>query len=89
MGCLAFRDPYGIRPLSFGETETPTGRDVIVASETVALEGTGHKFTRDVAPGEAVFIDMEGSVHAELCAGETRRSIPACSSTCIWRGPTP
>jgi amidophosphoribosyltransferase len=67
-GLLAFRDPYGIRPLSFGETVTPTGRDVIVASETVALEGTGHKFTRDVAPGEAVFIDMEGRVHAELCA---------------------
>jgi amidophosphoribosyltransferase len=67
-GLLAFRDPYGIRPLSFGETETATGRDVIVASETVALEGTGHKFTRDVAPGEAVFIDMEGRVHAQLCA---------------------
>jgi len=67
-GLLAFRDPYGIRPLSFGETITPTGRDVMVASETVALEGTGHKFTRDVAPGEAVFIDMEGRVHAEPCS---------------------
>jgi amidophosphoribosyltransferase len=69
-GLLAFRDPYGIRPLSFGETMTPTGRDVMVASETVALEGTGHKFTRDVAPGEAVFIDMEGRVHAEPCADQ-------------------
>jgi len=67
-GLLAFRDPYGIRPLSIGETVTPAGRDVMVASETVALEGTGHKFTRDVAPGEAVFVDLEGNVHAELCA---------------------
>ena len=39
------------------------GRDVMVASESVALEGTGHKLERDVAPGEAVFIDLEGHVH--------------------------
>jgi hypothetical protein len=32
----------------------------MVASESVALEGTGHRFERDVAPGEAVFIDLEG-----------------------------
>ena len=67
-GLLAFRDPYGIRPLSFGEGETPEGREVVVASETVAIEGTGHKVTRDVAPGEAIFIDLEGQVHARQCA---------------------
>ncbi len=67
-GLLAFRDPYGIRPLCFGEGETPEGREVMVASETVAIEGTGHKVTRDVAPGEAIFIDLEGQVHARQCA---------------------
>jgi amidophosphoribosyltransferase len=36
----------------------------MVASESVALEGTGHQFERDVAPGEAVFIDAHGQVHA-------------------------
>ena len=40
----------------------------MVASESVALEGTGHKLTRDVAPGEAIFIDLEGGLHARQCA---------------------
>ena len=67
-GLLAFRDPYGIRPLCFGEGETPDGRQVMVASESVALEGTGHVMTRDVAPGEAIFITPEGQIHAQQCA---------------------
>jgi amidophosphoribosyltransferase len=67
-GLLAFRDPFGIRPLCFGEVDTPEGREVVVASESVAIEGTGHHVTRDVQPGEAVFIDLDGKVHAEQCA---------------------
>ena len=67
-GLLAFRDPFGIRPLCFGEGDTPEGRQVMVASESVALEGTGHVMTRDVAPGEAIFITPEGQVHAQQCA---------------------
>jgi amidophosphoribosyltransferase len=67
-GLLAFRDPYGIRPLCFGEGLTDGGRDVMVASESVALEGTGHQLTRDVAPGEAIFVDLEGRIHARQCA---------------------
>jgi len=67
-GLLAFRDPFGIRPLCYGEGEGPDGREVMVASESVAIEGTGHKVVRDVAPGEALFIDLEGKVHAQQCA---------------------
>lgn len=64
-GLLAFRDPFGIRPLCFGES---ADGEVMVASESVALEGTGHRLTRDVAPGEAIFIDLEGRVHSRQCA---------------------
>jgi amidophosphoribosyltransferase len=67
-GLLAFRDPYGIRPLCVGDGVGPEGREVIVASESVAIEGTGHKVLRDVAPGEALFIDLNGVVHARQCA---------------------
>jgi amidophosphoribosyltransferase len=64
-GLLAFRDPFGIRPLCMGKSADGT---VMVASESVALEGTGHVFERDVAPGEAVFVDLQGQVHAQQCA---------------------
>jgi len=75
-GLLAFRDPYGIRPLVLGEADLPEGHEVIVASETVALEGTGHRVLRDVAPGEAIFIDLNGQVHAQQCA--ERPSLNPC-----------
>ena len=64
-GLLAFRDPYGIRPLCFGQA---ADGEVMVASESVALEGTGHVLTRDLAPGEALFIDTAGTVHTQQCA---------------------
>jgi amidophosphoribosyltransferase len=67
-GLLAFRDPYGIRPLCFGEGDGPNGREVVVGSESVAIEGTGHTLTRDVAPGEALFIELDGTVHTRQCA---------------------
>jgi amidophosphoribosyltransferase len=64
-GVLAFRDPYGIRPLCFGRSPDGT---VMLASESVVLEGTGHVFERDVAPGEAIFVDLEGRISAQQCA---------------------
>jgi len=68
-GLLAFRDPYGIRPLCLGKGTGPNGeREAMVASESVAIVGTGHEFVRDIAPGEAVFIDEQGRVHAQQCA---------------------
>ena len=67
-GLLAFRDPFGIRPLCFGEGGAADAREVMVASESVAIVGTGHKLTRDVAPGEAIFITMDGRIHARQCA---------------------
>ena len=70
-GVLAFRDPYGIRPLCYGVAETDQGTEYLVASESVALEGTGFRMVRDVQPGEAVFIALDGSFHVRQCATGT------------------
>jgi amidophosphoribosyltransferase len=69
-GLLAFRDPYGIRPLVFGSAENELGREYLVASESVALDTLGFKLIRDVAPGEAIFIDEQGNFYNKQCAAE-------------------
>jgi len=70
-GVLAFRDPYGIRPLCMGRSPDGT---VMLASESVVLEGTGHVFERDIQPGEAMFVDLQGKVSAQQCAEHPRLS---------------
>ena len=67
-GLVAFRDPHGIRPMVYGRNDTMAGPEYAVASETVALDVLGFKFERDVAPGEALFIDFAGDIHAKQCA---------------------
>ncbi|MEI7455989.1 MAG: amidophosphoribosyltransferase [Nitrosomonadales bacterium] len=73
-GLLAFRDIYGIRPLVIGVNETPAGNEYLIASESVALDTLGFKFLRDVAPGEAVFVDFEGRLHTRQCSDNARLS---------------
>jgi amidophosphoribosyltransferase len=68
-GLLAFRDPFGIRPLILGTRQAENGKyEWIVASESLVLENSGFDVVRDVMPGEAVFIDLEGTLHTRQCA---------------------
>jgi amidophosphoribosyltransferase len=68
-GLLAFRDPHGIRPLVIGKHETADGGvEFMVASESVAIDTLGFSIMRDVAPGEAVFIDTTGAFFHRQCA---------------------
>lgn len=67
-GMVAFRDPHGIRPVAFGRRQTDQGMEYIVASESVAIDALGFDLVRDVAPGEAIYIDAAGALHTSQCA---------------------
>jgi amidophosphoribosyltransferase len=73
-GLLGFRDPHGIRPLVLGRRDTPRGQEWMLASESVALAALGFKFERDIGPGEAVFIDEQGRLHAQQFGSHLRHT---------------
>ena len=66
-GLVAFRDPNGIRPICLGHRETPDGIERIIASESVAMDALGFDLDRDIAPGEAVYIEHDGTLHSQQC----------------------
>lgn len=68
VGIIGFRDPYGIRPIAFGERVTDVGKEYIIASESVAIDALGYELVRDIHPGEAVYISAEGELYADQCA---------------------
>lgn len=70
-GVVGFRDPFGIRPLVVGFRETDSGKEYMLASESVALDVLGFTMIDDVAPGEGVFIDMAGRLHRKQCSQQS------------------
>lgn len=72
-GLIAFRDPKGIRPLTLGRKEIPESPgkySYCVSSETVAINFLGYETVRDIAPGEFVYISLNGEVHSRLIKKE-------------------
>lgn len=68
-GLVAFRDPNGIRPLVLGRRVLEDEKiEYIVASENVALDSLGFEFLRDVAAGEAVYVNQHGQLFTRQCA---------------------
>ena len=64
-GVVAFRDPHGIRPIVLGRRERDGVVEHMVASESVALDALGFELVRDVLPGEALFIQTDGTLHSK------------------------
>ena len=65
IGIVAFRDPYGIRPLSYGKHADGS---FFFCSESAALGPLNFPLVGDVAPGEAMFLDTStGQIHSQIC----------------------
>jgi len=77
-GIVGFRDPNGIRPAVYGKRETEQGPEYMIASESVALDAQGFEIISDIAPGEAVFIGLDGTIMTQQCAENPKYS------TCIF-----
>lgn len=73
-GILGFRDPFGIRPVIFGERDTEAGKEYMIASESVAIDSLGFTVIRDIKPGEAIFITKDGKLHTRQCAENSQYS---------------
>lgn len=67
-GVVGFRDPHGIRPVVYGERQTAKGKEYMIASESVALDSADFTILGDIAPGEAIYIGVEGDIHRRQCA---------------------
>jgi len=72
-GLVCFRDPYGIKPICFGEKTTAEGRFHACASESVVLDVNGYKKTLDIGAGEAVFVDQAQRVYRRKLSDKPHR----------------
>tara|TARA_B100000029_G_scaffold416824_1_gene421238 strand:- start:311 stop:1768 length:1458 start_codon:yes stop_codon:yes gene_type:complete len=68
-GLLAFRDPFGIRPLVIGRRINESkATEWIIASESLVIENNDYEIVRDVEPGEAIFISCNGEFYSKQCS---------------------
>lgn len=72
---IAARDPYGFRPLCYGQMADGA---YVVASESCALSAVGAKFIRDLLPGE-ILVVSENSVVSRKEHCEKKKK-----NTCIF-----
>jgi amidophosphoribosyltransferase len=72
---VAFRDPYGLRPLALGELEDDgSGRPAYcVASESCAFDLIGATYLREIEPGEMVSLSDRG-IEARIVDEAPRRA---------------
>jgi len=73
VGLVAFRDPFGIKPMVMGVKRGKDGPWFAVASESVALDVCGYRELQDVHAGEAVLVDAHREVHRQQVSNKPHR----------------
>ncbi|MBH00342.1 MAG: amidophosphoribosyltransferase [Solibacterales bacterium] len=67
-GLIVARDPYGFRPMAFGQIEHNGHTAYVFASETCAFDLIGATYIDDVQPGEMITITDSGELHRKRFA---------------------
>ena len=69
---ICARDPYGFRPLCYGQTADGI---YIVASESCAIKAVGGEVIRDVEPGEILVFSKNGVVSRKEHCGKKNKKL--------------
>ncbi len=76
-GMIAFRDPYGIKPLAYGRRKDGILPSFAIASETVSLNIMNYSDIENIEAGEVLFIDNKRKIH--------KKKITSCPhSPCLF-----
>ena len=76
-GMIAFRDPYGIKPLAYGRRKDGILPSFAIASETVSLNIMNYSDIENIEAGEVLFIDDKRKIH--------KKKITSCPhSPCLF-----
>jgi len=67
-GMVAFRDPFGIKPLTWGVRRDGIKPSYAFASESVSLNLMNFGEIKNVAAGQAMFLDRDRNVHVKQLA---------------------
>ncbi|EOD18464.1 hypothetical protein EMIHUDRAFT_420443 [Emiliania huxleyi CCMP1516] len=83
-GLLAFRDPHGIRPLSYGRrlAEGSTEHEYMVASESGALNALGFELLGDVPPGHLLLLRRGKEPRMHNCFASA--AAPLAHAPCVF-----
>jgi len=72
-GMVCFRDPFGIKPIVFGQKLTDKGLSYACASESVVLDVNGYERTLDIGPGECVYVAPDRKIHQRKLGDKPHR----------------
>lgn len=67
-GIVAFRDPYGIKPLAYGKRDDGLLPSYAIASESVSLNIMNFSYIKNVEAGQVIFIDKNRRLYTQKLA---------------------